>query len=67
MSVVCGNLVGGIVGYGKTFVLVDENNNEFTGVVVDKMTLLTATAEDIKLGKVAAVDSGIVTGTHVCE
>ncbi len=67
MSVICGNLVGGIVGYGKTFVLVDENNNELTGVVVDELTLLTATAEDIKSGKVAAVDSGIVTGTHVCE
>ena len=67
MSVICGNLVGGIVGYGKTFVLVDENDNEIAGVVVDEMTLLTATAEDIKQGKIAAVDSGIVTGTHVCE
>ena len=67
MSTICGNLVGGIVGYGKTFVLVDENDNELTGVVVDEMTLLTATAEDIKLGKIAAVDSGIVAGTHVCE
>ena len=64
---ICGNLVGGITGYGKTFVLVDENNNELTGVVVDEITLFTATAEDIKLGKTAAVDSGIVTGTHVCE
>ena len=67
MSIICGNLVGGIVGYGKTFVIVDENNNELTGVVVDEITLLTATAEDIKLGKIAATDSGIVTGTHVCE
>lgn len=67
MSVICGNLVGGIVGYGKTFVLVDENDNEITGVVVDEMTIFTATAEDIKQGKIAATDSGIVTGTHVCE
>ena len=67
MSMICGNLVGGIVGYGKTFILVDENNNELTGVVVDEVTLLTATAEDIKEGKVAAVDSGIVTGTHICK
>lgn len=64
---ICGNLVGGITGYGKTFVLVDENNNEITGVVVDEFTLFTATAEDIKQGKTAATDSGIVTGTHVCE
>ena len=62
-----GNLVGGIVGYGKTFVIVDENGNEITGVVTDEITTLTATAADIKAGKTAAVDSGIVTGTHVCE
>lgn len=67
MSTIYGDLVGGIVGYGKTFVLVDENNNELTGVVVDELTLLTATAEDITQGKTAAVDSGIVTGTHVCD
>lgn len=67
MSIIYGNLIGGIVGYGKTFVLVDESNNEVTGVVVDKETIFTATAEDIKLGKIAATDSGVVTGTHVCE
>ncbi len=67
MSTIYGNLVGGIVGYGKTFVLVDENNNELTGVVVDEETIFTATAEDIKFGKIAATDSGVVTGTHVCE
>lgn len=67
MSIICGNLVGGIVGYGKTFILVDENNVEVAGVVVDKMTILTASAEDITQGKTAAIDSGIVTGTHVCE
>lgn len=67
MSIICGNLVGGIVGYGKTFVLVDENNNEFTGIAVDEITVFNATAEDLKLGKVAASDSGIITGTHVCE
>lgn len=64
---ISGNLVGGIVGYGKTFIIVDENNNELTGVVVDEFTLFTATAEDITKGKTAAVDSGIVTGTHVCD
>lgn len=67
MSTICGNLVGGIVGYGKTFVLVDENNNEITGVLVDEFTVFDATAEDITLGKTAATDSGIVIGTHVCE
>lgn len=67
MSMICGNLVGGITGYGKTFILEDENGRQLTGVVTDELTLLTATAEDIKAGKTAAVDSGIVTGTHTCE
>ena len=67
MSTIYGNLVGGITGYGKTFILVDENNNELVGTVVEELTVFDATAEDIKLGKVAATDSGIVTGTHVCE
>jgi hypothetical protein len=67
MSTICGNLVGGIVGYGKSFLLVDENGTELNGMVVDELTLLTATPEDIKLGKTAGTDSGIVTGTHVCE
>lgn len=67
MSIICGNLVGGITGYGKSFVLVDENNNELTGILVDEVTVFTATAEDIKLGKTAGTESGIVTGTHVCE
>ena len=64
---ICGNLVGGITGYGKTFVLVDENGNEITGVLVDEITIFDATADDIKLGKIAASDSGIVIGTHACE
>mgnify|MGYP007111790065 CR=1 FL=1 len=67
MSMICGNLVGGITGYGKSFLLVDESGKELAGVVVDELTLLTATAEDIKLGKIAGTESGIVTGTHVCE
>ena len=64
---ICGNLVGGITGYGKTFVIVDEKGNELTGVLVDEMTIFDATADDIKLGKIAASDSGIVIGTHACE
>ena len=64
---ICGNLVGGITGYGKTFVLVDENGDEITGVLVDEVTIFDATADDIKLGKIAASDSGIVIGTHACE
>ena len=67
MSVIYGNLVGGALGYGKPFILVDENNNEVPAVVVDQLTVFDATAEDLKLGKVAASDSGIIIGTHACE
>lgn len=67
MSIICGNLVGGIVACGKTFILVDENNNEIPAVVVDERMIFDATAEDLKFGKVAASDSGVITGTHVCE
>lgn len=67
MSVIYGNVVGGSSGFGKTFLLEDENGNQLTGIVVDELTIFTATAEDIKLGKVAGTDSGVVTGTHVCE
>ena len=64
---ICGNLVGGITSNGKTFILVDEDGNEIVGTVVEEITMFDATAEDIKIGKVAATDSGIVVGTHTCE
>lgn len=64
---IIGNMVGCYSPMGKTFTLVDEDNNEFTGVVVDQETVLTATAADIVAGKVAATDEGVVTGTHACE
>lgn len=63
MSVIYGNLVGGISGYGNTFVVVDADNNEFTGVVVDEEVLFTATDEDVREGKVYAGDHGVSTGT----
>lgn len=64
---ICGNVVGGIVGCCKSFILEDENGNQVTGIVVDEVTLLTATAEDIKEGKTACTDSGVIIGTHTCE
>ena len=71
MRIICGNVVGGGIGggsrFGETFLFEDENGNQLTGILVDKLTLFTATAEDIKLGKVAGTDSGVVTGTHTCE
>ena len=62
-----GNVVGGNSGLGKTLLIEDENGNQVAGAVVDNITLVTATADDIKLGKTAVTEDGIVTGTHVCE
>ena len=63
---ISGNLVGSFGQIGKTFVFVDEEGNEVTGVVVGKEVIFTATAEDITKGKIAATDDGIVVGTHEC-
>lgn len=58
-----GNAVGGIVGYGKTFILTDENGNELTGVVVDEEVVFTADPiTDIREGKIAATEQGVVVG-----
>ena len=59
-----GNAVGGITGYGKTFILEDENGNELMGVVVGEEVVFTADPlTDIRDGKVAATDVGVVTGS----
>ena len=63
---VYGNAVGGS-GMPKTFVIVDSNNNEFTGIVVGQETIFTATASDITAGKVAGTSEGVVEGTHMCD
>ena len=63
MSVVYGNAVGGIVGYGKSFVLVDENGSELTGIVVDEVQVFDATPEDVKIGKKFASTDGVLEGT----
>ena len=60
---IVGNMVGCYSPMGKTFIIADENGNEITGVCVDEETVFTATADDIKIGKIAATDEGIVEGT----
>lgn len=62
-----GNIVGGSSGFGKTFIIEDADGNTFTGIVVGEEVIFTATAEDIKFGKTAGTEAGVVTGTHVCE
>lgn len=63
MNVIYGNTVGGIIGYGKTFILTDVNGNELTGIVVDEEVIFTANDEDVREGKIYAGDKGVSTGT----
>ena len=66
MSIIYGNVVGG--GFSlKTLKIVDENNNEYMGVIVDEEVIFTATDSDVLEGKVYAGDKGVSIGTHTCE
>ena len=62
MSNIFGNVVGG-PGVPKTFIIEGEDGTEIIGTVVGNETLLTATPDDIRKGKIAATDDGIVEGT----
>ena len=57
-----GNAVGGS-GLERAFILVDDEGKEFPAVFVENEVVFTATANDIRLGKVAASESGVVEGT----
>lgn len=59
---VCGNASGGF-GFPKSLVIVDENGNEFTGVVTDEVKVFTATDNDVREGMVYASENGVSTGT----
>ena len=62
-----GNIVGGGSGFEETYIIEDIDGNTYTGVVVDDIILFDAQPEDLKAGKVAASDAGIIVGTHECE
>lgn len=47
----------------QTYILVDEKGNEVTAVLVEDVTMFDATANDIRVGKVAATESGVTVGT----
>lgn len=46
-----------------TIILVDEDGNSVTAVLVDEETVFNATANDIREGKVAATEEGVTVGT----
>ena len=60
---ISGNMVGTYSPLGKTFILVDADGNELTGVVVDSKVVFTAVDSDVKKGKVYASNDGVSTGT----
>lgn len=60
---ISGNLIGSYSPLGNTFVLVDENGNEITGVCVDNPVVFTAGDNDVREGMVYASDGGVSTGT----
>lgn len=60
---ISGNFVGSYSQIGKTFILTDESGLEITGVVTENAQVFDATAADIKIGKIAATNSGVTVGT----
>lgn len=55
-------------GYGEDddtqmYILQDEDGTEWPAVLVDEETVFDATANDIREGKIAATDDGVITGT----
>lgn len=60
---ISGNMVGSYSQMGKTFILVDEDGNEITGVCVDNPVVFTAGDNDVREGMVYASDDGVSTGT----
>lgn len=60
-----GNMVGSSGGtIGKTVEIISDDGVSLMGVVVDQEQILDAKPSDIRIGKIAATDSGIVEGTN---
>lgn len=64
MPKIYGNTVGCGAGLPKSFLLETEDGVELAGVLVDEVTVFTADeSKDIREGKIAATEKGVVTGT----
>ena len=55
----------GRTGGTETYLLITEDGHEIPAVAVGEETIFTATANDIRLGTVAATASGVTEGTKV--
>lgn len=62
---IVGNVIGGHPVTPRTYIIQMDNGEEVPAVLVGSETVFTATANDIREGKVAASDTGIVTGDKV--
>lgn len=49
----------------NTYILEDENGKQLIGVLVDERTIFNATPNDIRIGKIAATENGMITGEKV--
>lgn len=59
-----GNTVGGSGGgTANAYILVDDSGKEYAAVLMDEETVLDATENDIRAGKYAATDNGVVLGS----
>ena len=61
-NIIYGNTVGGGGALGKSVIIQGNDGTELVGVVVGQETVMTATPNDIRKGKIAATEAGIVEG-----
>lgn len=62
---ITGNVIGSIMKDPGTIILVDEQGNEYPAVFTGQSVELTATTNDIREGKTAALTRGFATGEKV--
>lgn len=62
---IVGNIIGANPVTPKTYIFQDEDGNEVVGVLVGEEQIFTATTNDIREGKVAGTEGGVVTGEKV--
>lgn len=61
---IMGNVVGGSSALGKTLILEGKDGTQIVGVITEQENVFNAKPSDIRIGKTAVVDSGIVEGTN---
>lgn len=61
---ILGNATGGF-GMPRSFVIADENGNEFTAVTTEEVTVFDATPMDVRVGKTFASENGVQVGMKI--